>query len=49
MAKRVEMFVQQVQDLITGVVEHDGGKSNKPQSDVKVEKKSMKECDAKCK
>ena len=38
MTERVEMSAKQVQDLITGVMEHDGGKSNKPQSDVKREK-----------
>ena len=38
MARRVKRYAQQVKDIITGAMEHDGGKSNKPQSDVKVEK-----------
>ena len=38
MAERVKMSARQMQDLITGVMETDGGKTNKPLSDVKGEK-----------
>ena len=38
MVEREIMSAQLVKDLITGVMKHDSGKLNKPQSDVNLEK-----------
>ena len=38
MADLVEMSAQQLKDSITGAMEHEGAKSNKPQSDIEIER-----------
>ena len=42
MADRIKMYAQQVKDIGRGVMEKDVAKSNKPQSDVEVERSQCK-------
>ena len=41
------MSIPQIKEIITGVMEKNSGKSNKPQFDVLIEKVNI-ECDAQC-